>query len=253
MSCLARAGAWRIIPSITSTGSTSCASLRYLPNMPTYRTRETSKPRPKGRITMEVAERAHFKTPTPLTKEQVTILQQNLKPGALDVSSEGWHSVPIKEYMNVLNQAFNGKWAMKRLSSEPTPVKPSDLLIQDWGLFVDGQCLAEAASLIEPNPGMEKDIAIEKSRFSALKSCCRDLGVFPEYDILVSRVKQHLERERDGEMKREKINFCRHHIQLLLLKPGIKSSLWKFRFALGFKFVHAISCTDCPCCDFSIA
>ena len=60
------------------------------------------------------------------------------------------------------------------------------------------------------------------------------------------------ERERDRERERRLI-FCRLQIQLLLLKPGVKRSLGKFRFALGFKFVHAINHTDCPCCDFSIA
>ena len=71
------------------------------------------------------------------------------------------------------------------------------------------------------------------------------------------QVKQHLERKterwRETEREREKINlFCRHQIQLLLLKPGVKRSLWKFRFALSFEFVHAINRTDYPCCDFLI-
>ena len=64
------------------------------------------------------------------------------------------------------------------------------------------------------------------------------------------QVKQHLEKkteiwretetERERERETERRLFCRHQIQLLLLKTGIKSSLWKFLFAGLNLFMQSI-------------
>ena len=65
--------------------------------------------------------------------------------------------------------------------------------------------------------------------------------------------------ERDRKRDSEKINLFADIKYInsaatseARTQAGVKRSLWKFRFALSFKFVHAINRTDYPCCDFSI-
>ena len=70
------------------------------------------------------------------------------------------------------------------------------------------------------------------------------------------QVKQHLERKtgRWREAEREEDYFLR--TSNLAPTSEARSQTFPveiFSFALGFKCVHAINRTDCPCCDFSIA